>query len=164
MMKNTSAMSRIFSGTFFCYSTSSDALCQKKQWQVPSGGSASWYPNTTLENGIKSPVFHQFNIPNISRSQADSNRSPTKTYGIQLKGSSFSKTVSFSLNFLRRSVWTCFRFLKKKVVEVLQHWKKVWIQPGHCHLSTSVLFKGVFALKNVCEPSSSLPANFISSI
>lgn len=65
--------------------------------------------NTTLKKGIKSPVFHQFNIPNISPSQADSTRLPKKTYGIQLKGSSFSKTVSFSLNFLRRSVWTCFR-------------------------------------------------------
>ena len=74
------------------------------------------------KRGMKSPVFHQFTIPNISPSQADRTHLPKKTYGIQLKGSSFSKTVSFSLNFLRRSVWTCFR--KKKKVEVLQRWKR----------------------------------------
>lgn len=110
--------------------------------------------------GMKSPVFHQFNIPNIGRGQADSAHLPRKTYGIQLKGCSFSKTVSLSLNFLRRSLWPCFRLEKKKSWGTARL-KKVWIQSGHCHLSPSVLFKGVFAFKNVSKPPSSLPAIFI---
>lgn len=81
-----------------------------RQWQVSDIQAL----NTSIETGMKGPVFHQFNIPNISPSQADSTHLPKTTYGIQLKGSSFSKTVSFSLNFLRRSVWTCFRLKKKK--------------------------------------------------
>lgn len=70
------------------------------------------YLNTNLKKGIRNPVFHHFNIPNISPCQADSTPLPKKTHGIQLKGSSFSKTVSFSLNFLRRSVRTCFHLKK----------------------------------------------------
>lgn len=50
--------------------------------------------------GIKSPVFHQFNIPSISARQADISYGPRQTYGIQLKGSSFLRRHS-SLNFLR---------------------------------------------------------------
>lgn len=60
----------------------------------------------------------KFNIPDISAGQADSAHLPRKTYGIQLKGSSFSKTVSLSLNFLRRSVGPCFRLEKKKKKEL----------------------------------------------
>lgn len=127
--------------------------------------------NTILKKGIKSPVFHQFNIPNISPGQADSTRLPKKTYGIQLKGSSFSKTVSFSLNFLRRLVWTCFRLKKKKKVEVLQCWRsefsqdtatfhprccskvcllsKMWANLRHHYLPfSSLAFKGTLRGKN----------------
>lgn len=80
------------------------------QWQVSDKQAL----DRSIRKGMNGPVFHQFNIPNISPSQADSTHLPKTTYGIQLKGSSFSKTVSFSLNFLRRSVWTCFRLKKKK--------------------------------------------------
>lgn len=99
----------LYSMAHFCHPVFGVIQYQRRQWQVSDRGPAGWYLNTTLKKGIKSPVFHQFNIPNISPGQADSTRLPKKTYGIQLKGSSFSKTVSFSLNFLRRSVWTCFR-------------------------------------------------------
>lgn len=50
---------------------------------------------------MKSTVFRQLNISNISLSQVDIPRLPKITYGIQLKGSSFLKTASFSLTFLR---------------------------------------------------------------
>lgn len=84
--------------TFFCHSVLSGI--ETRQWQV----SDIEAQNRSIKKGMKGPVFHQFNIPNISPSQADSTHLPKTTYGIQLKGSSFSKTVSFSLNFLRRSV------------------------------------------------------------
>lgn len=121
--------------------------------------------NTTIKWQMKSTVFHQLNISHISFSQADIPRLPKITYGIRLKGSSFLKTASFSLNFLRSRYERAFtQREKKKKSEVLERWKKVWIQPGHCHLSTSVLFKGVFAFKNVSKPSSSLPAIFIPDL
>lgn len=126
------------------------------KWRVPDILTL----NTTIKWQMKSTVFHQLNISHISFSQADSPRLPKITYGIRLKGSSFLKTASFSLNFLRSRYERAFT-QKKKKSEVLERWKKVWIQPGHCHLSTSVLFKGVFAFKNVSKPSSSLPAIFI---
>lgn len=62
---------------------------------------------------MKSPVFHQFNIPNISPSQADSTHLPKKTYGIQLKGSSFSKTV-FQSKLLKEVGMNVLSFKKKK--------------------------------------------------
>lgn len=120
------------------------------------------YLNTNLKKGIRNPVFHHFNIPNISPCQADSTPLPKKTHGIQLKGSSFSKTVSFSLNFLRRSVRTCFHLKKPCNVKkrpgfsrdtatfhppccpkVCLLWK-MWANLRHHYLTfSSPLFKGI---------------------
>lgn len=62
--------------------------------------SACHYLNRSSLKGIKSSVFHQFNIHSISEGQADSAALPRQTYGIRLKGSSFLRRPS-SLNFLR---------------------------------------------------------------
>lgn len=97
-------------------------------------------PKLQPSKGIKSPVFHQFNIPSISARQADTSYEPRQTYGIQLKGSSFLRRHS-SLNFLRsRSE----RALFKKGTATF---KTAWIQPTHCYLSPAMLFKGVFGLE-----------------
>lgn len=99
-------------------------------------------------------MFHQFNIPSISARQADTSYGPRQTYGIQLKGSSFLRRYS-SLNFLRsRSERALF---KKR----------------YCHFQKSVdsadtllpfnrhVVKRCVWFRNVCKPSSSLPAIFI---
>lgn len=84
-------------------------------------------------------------ISNIDRGQADSARLPKTTSGIQLKGCRSAGTASLSPNFLRR---------ERESVGSSGG-------AGHCHLSPAVLFKGVFAFRNVSKPSSSLAAIFI---
>lgn len=81
------------------------------KWRVPDILTL----NTTIKWQMKSTVFHQLNISHISFSQADSPRLPKITYGIRLKGSSFLKTASFSLNFLRSRYERAFTQKKKKV-------------------------------------------------
>lgn len=109
--KKKSLWWRVMPPSVFCYSVSEETIAgawQSLQTQGP-------------EKGIKSAVFHQLHIPNISPGQADSARLPRKTYGIQLKGSSFSKTVSFSLNFLRRVGMNVLSFKKKKKKKKLRY-------------------------------------------
>lgn len=69
--------------------------------------------NTAIKWQMKSTVFRQLNISNISLSQADIPPLPKITYGIQLKGSSFLQTASFSLNFLRSRYERAFTSKKK---------------------------------------------------
>lgn len=80
------------------------------KWRVPDILTL----NTTIKWQMKSTVFHQLNISHISFSQADMPRLPKITYGIRLKGSSFLKTASFSLNFLGSRYERAFTTKKKK--------------------------------------------------
>lgn len=90
------------------------------KWRVPDILTL----NTTIKWQMKSTVFHQLNISHISFSQADSPRLPKITYGIRLKGSSFLKTASFSLNFLRSRYERAFTQKKKKKVRYLSGEKR----------------------------------------
>lgn len=73
-----------------------------------------WTVSTTIQWQMKSTVFRQLNISNISLSQADIPPLPKITYGIWLKGSSFLKNSLLQSKLLKESLWTCFHLEKKK--------------------------------------------------